>query len=182
MSETLSDAALIEAVQRRSLRFFWEFAHPVSFMARDRAVSDEDPGNDIVTTGGTGMGAMAIVAGVERGWLDRGEAVARLGTLVRFLLAGDRFHGAVSHFMNGTTGKVIAFSPQDNGGDLVEDGLPDAGAPDRPAIFRPRRRRGGAAGRHRPSLARDRLGVVPRQGPQRAAVALESRSRLGHQP
>ena len=32
----------------------------------------------------------------------------------------DRFHGAFSHWLNGTTGKVIPFSEKDDGGDLVE--------------------------------------------------------------
>jgi hypothetical protein len=32
----------------------------------------------------------------------------------------ERFHGAFSHWLNGTTGKVIPFSQKDDGGDLVE--------------------------------------------------------------
>ena len=32
----LADDGLLEAVQRRTFRFFWEGAHPVSFLARDR--------------------------------------------------------------------------------------------------------------------------------------------------
>ncbi len=119
----MTDIELIDHVQRESLRFFWEFAHPVSFMARDRSRSADDPGDDVVTTGGTGMGVMAIIVGVERGWLPRDEAVRRLSILTRFLLEGDRFHGVVPHFMNGSTGKVTPFSPVDNGGDLVEAGF-----------------------------------------------------------
>jgi hypothetical protein len=91
----LTDIELIDHVQRESLRFFWEFAHPVSFMARDRSRSADDPGDDVVTTGGTGMGVMAIIVGVERGWLPRDEAVRRLGILTRFLLEGDRQGDAV---------------------------------------------------------------------------------------
>src|SRR5207302_51747 len=31
-----------------------------------------------------------------------------------------RYHGAFSHWMNGTTGATVPFSTQDNGGDIVE--------------------------------------------------------------
>src|SRR5690606_36992673 len=37
-----------------------------------------------------------------------------------FLETADRFHGAWSHWIDGTTGNVIPFSANDNGGDLVE--------------------------------------------------------------
>ncbi len=117
----LTDDALLDLAQRRSLRFFWEFAHPVSFMARDRARSADDPGDEVVTSGGTGMGVMAIVVGVERGWLARDEAAARLVKLLHFLLyTCDHFHGVLPHFINGTTGRVVKFGRKDDGGDLVE--------------------------------------------------------------
>jgi hypothetical protein len=117
---TPSDEALLDEVQRRSLMYFWEFGHPTSFMARDRWVLDNDAGDNVVTTGGTGMGVMAIIVGIARGWLDRAEAASRLVTLFDFLAAADRFHGVFPHFMNGTTGEVVAFGPLDDGGDLVE--------------------------------------------------------------
>jgi hypothetical protein len=41
--------------------------------------------------------------------------------ILNFLtINADRFHGAYPHWLNGTTGAVIPFSSQDNGGDLVE--------------------------------------------------------------
>jgi hypothetical protein len=116
----LTDEALLDRVQRECLRYFWEFAHPVSFMARDRATGPNDPGNDVVAVGGTGMGVMAIVVGVERGWIDREAAVDRLTRMVGFLLYADHFHGVLPHFMNGATGKVVKFGRKDDGGDLVE--------------------------------------------------------------
>jgi hypothetical protein len=115
-----ADIALLDEVQRRTLGYFWDFAHPVSFMARDRSTSDDDPGNDICTTGGTGMGVMAIIVGVERGWIPRDAALDRLFRLTLFLLNGDHYHGVVPHFMNGSTGRTIRFSRKDDGGDLVE--------------------------------------------------------------
>ena len=84
-------------------------------MARERNTS-----GDIVTSGGTGFGIMAIIVAMERNFITRAEGVERLKKMVTFLEKADRFHGAWSHWLNGSTGRVIPFSPQDNGGDLVE--------------------------------------------------------------
>jgi hypothetical protein len=118
----LTDDQLLDAVQRQTLRYFWDFAHPNSGMARERSNVVKSYGYDLdcVTSGGTGFGIMAIVAGTERGWIDRGEARAQLEKIVGFLEAADKFHGVFPHFLNGNTGKTIPFSPKDDGGDLVE--------------------------------------------------------------
>ncbi|HZD91451.1 MAG TPA: beta-glucosidase, partial [Pseudolabrys sp.] len=62
MNERLSDDALLDRVQRQTLRYFWDFGHPVSGMARERSnpVSGYDY-RDTVTTGGTGFGLMAML-------------------------------------------------------------------------------------------------------------------------
>jgi hypothetical protein len=111
----LSDEELLTLVQRETFKYFWDFAHPVSGMARERNSS-----GDIVTTGGTGFGLMAILVGIERNFITRAEGIERLTKIADFLAAADRFHGAWPHWMNGSTGNVIPFSSNDNGGDLVE--------------------------------------------------------------
>lgn len=117
-----SDEDLLDWTQRETLKYFTDFAHPASGMARER--SNETPGYgyglDCVTTGGTGFGIMAMVAGAERGWMTKDELIERLDTIVGFLEKADRFHGAFSHFIDGNTGKAIPFSAKDDGGDLVE--------------------------------------------------------------
>jgi hypothetical protein len=110
------DAALLEAVQRQTFRYFWDFAHPVSGLARER--SNGDP--DVVTTGGSGFGFMAIVIAAERGWITRDDAIGRLLKSLHFLEKAASFHGVLPHWLNGTTGAVIPFSRKDDGGDLVE--------------------------------------------------------------
>ncbi len=115
-THTMSDEELLDMVQRQTFRYFWDFAHPVSGLARER--SNGDP--QIVTTGGSGFGIMAIVVGAERGWVTREDAVNRMIQIVSFLQMADRFHGVFPHWMNGTTGNVIPFSQYDDGGDLVE--------------------------------------------------------------
>ncbi len=117
---TLGDDELLDLVQRQTLRYFWDFAHPVSGLARERSDATPGCGADTVTTGGTGFGVMAIVAGVERGWLGREEAAARLLEMVRFLGRAERFHGIFPHWLDGRTGATAAFSEHDDGADLVE--------------------------------------------------------------
>ena len=112
----MSDDELLEMTQRATFRYFWDYGHPVSGMARER--NNGDP--DVVTTGGSGFGVMALVVGAERGWVSRAEAVDRMIKIVSFLQFADRFHGVFPHWMNGNTGNVIPFSQYDNGADLVE--------------------------------------------------------------
>jgi hypothetical protein len=110
-----TDDEYLDMVEEYTFRYFWEYAHPVSGMARERLGSD-----DIVTTGGTGFGVMSIIVGIQREFISREQGVNRLLQLVSFLQFADRFHGVFPHWMNGRTGEVHPFSTFDNGGDLVE--------------------------------------------------------------
>ncbi|WP_116127151.1 glucoamylase family protein [Lewinella sp. IMCC34183] len=110
----MSDSALLDMVQEYTLRYFYEFGHPVSGMARERNTTST------VTSGGTGFGLMALIVGAERGFITREQALERTGKIVDFLTAAPKFRGAFAHWMNGSTGAVIPFSPLDDGGDLVE--------------------------------------------------------------
>lgn len=106
---------LVEKVQSTTFKYFWDFAHPNSGLARERNTS-----NDLVTSGGSGFGLMAIIVGIENGLISREEGINRWEKILNFLEGADRFHGAWSHWINGNTGTVIPFSANDNGGDLVE--------------------------------------------------------------
>lgn len=119
----LSDEALLDSVQRQTLRYFWEAAEPNSGMARERYHMDGlYPQNDkhVVTSGGSGFGVMAIIAGIDRGFTERQAGVERLLKIMHFLETADRFHGAWPHWWHGDTGKVKPFSKKDDGGDIVE--------------------------------------------------------------
>jgi len=123
-----SDEALLDLVQRQTLRYFWDFGHPDSGLARER--SNPVPGYsflDTVTTGGTGFGVMAMLAGAERGFFSPADVLARVTRIVDSLASADRFHGVFPHFLHGGTGKTIPFSPKDDGGDLVETSFLVAG-------------------------------------------------------
>ncbi|MEL7585694.1 MAG: glucoamylase family protein [Prolixibacteraceae bacterium] len=117
------EEALLDIVQRQTFNYFWEGAERNSGMARERVHMDGIyPQNDqtVITLGGSGFGVMAILVGIERGFIGREEALQRYRKIVDFLAASDRFHGAWPHWLEGTTGKVKPFSTKDDGGDLVE--------------------------------------------------------------
>lgn len=111
----VSDDELLTIVQQQTFNYFWDFAHPASGMARERNTS-----GDVVTSGGSGFGIMALIVGIERGFITRAQGLERMELILTFLENADRFHGAWPHWMNGNTGDLVPFSANDNGGDLVE--------------------------------------------------------------
>lgn len=120
--ESVEDS-LLNLIQYQTFQFFWEGAEPVSGMARERIHMDNIyPQNDqnTVTLGGSGFGVMAILVGIERGFISREEGLERFQQIVSYLGKADRFHGAWPHWLDGPTGKVKPFSKKDDGGDLVE--------------------------------------------------------------
>src|SRR6187402_1357606 len=122
----ISDDALLDSVQKQTIKYFTEGAEPVSGMARERFHTDNDyPEKDknIITSGGGGFGVMNLLIAIERKFISREEGLQRLEKIVHFLETADRFHGAWPHWWNGETGKVKPFSKKDNGGDLVETSL-----------------------------------------------------------
>lgn len=119
----LTDEELLEVVAKATFQYFWDGAEPNSGMAPERIHIDGIyPANDahIVTTGGTGMGMIGILGGIERGWISRLEALERFEKMVSFLEKADRWQGIWPHWLDGKTGAVKAFSPKDDGADLVE--------------------------------------------------------------
>ena len=57
--EKHSDERLLDLVQRQTFRYFWQGAHPISGLARDRRQRLADPTDDAVAVGGSGFGVMA---------------------------------------------------------------------------------------------------------------------------
>src|SRR5688572_20064327 len=90
--KNLSDSALIDLVQKQTFRYFWDFAHPVSGLSRERSNIAYDYGNEVVTTGGTGFGIMAVLVAAERKWISRDTAAKFLLKMVKFLAKSDSYH------------------------------------------------------------------------------------------
>ena len=115
-TQAMTNDELLEMVQEYTFRYFWDYAHPVSGMARER--NNGNP--ETVTTGGSGFGILSLIVGAERGWISRDAAVNRMVQIVSFLQFADRYHGVFPHWMNGSNGNTIKFSQFDDGADLVE--------------------------------------------------------------
>jgi len=138
--KNISDSELLDIVQRQTFRYFWHYAHPVSGLARERDntvhgdyywdyinEAEDEPnfskntyGPEACAIGGTGFGILATIMAVNRGWIGKDTALKRLVKMADFLNKADSYHGIFPHFMNGATGKTIAFGKLDDGADIVE--------------------------------------------------------------
>jgi hypothetical protein len=103
-------------VQQQTFKYFWDFGHPVSGLARERNTS-----GDVCTTGGTGFGIMSMIVAANRNFISRTDALNRIQKIVSFYKNNcTAYHGAYAHWIDGSTGATVPFSTQDDGADLVE--------------------------------------------------------------
>jgi hypothetical protein len=116
-TKMMSDDELLTMLQEECFRYYWEGAHPNAGTTLENI-----PGDDrIVATGASGFGIMALIVGVDRGFITREQGLDRLIKIVSFLEKSPRYHGVWSHFMDGATGQTLpVFDMFDDGGDLVE--------------------------------------------------------------
>jgi hypothetical protein len=116
-TKPMTDDELLTMVQEASFRYYWDDAETNSGMAKENI-----PGRqNMIASGASGFGIMALIVGTERGFISRDESVARFVKIVDFLEKAETFHGAYPHFIDGPSGKVEPFfGNRDNGADLVE--------------------------------------------------------------
>lgn len=113
---SMADDELLTSVQEATFRYFYDYGHPVSGLARERKGS-----GNTCTSGGSGFGLMALIVGAERGFISRDSAAVRVLKILSFMKnSAIRYHGAWAHWINGETGQTIPFTEFDNGADLVE--------------------------------------------------------------
>ena len=113
----MTDDELLTMVQEASFRYYWEGAETTSGLAKENISGRQN----MIATGASGFGMMALIAGTERKFITRKESVERFVKIVNFLEKAETFHGVYPHFIDGPTGKVETFfGPRDNGADLVE--------------------------------------------------------------
>ncbi|MFT3912957.1 MAG: glucoamylase family protein [Anaeromyxobacteraceae bacterium] len=116
------DPALLTLVQRKAFDFFWDGAH-TSGLSWDSVTETGLPPGPMLATGATGMGVMAIVVGVERGFVTRQAGAARVAKILEYLRTGARrYHGAWPHWLDPATGEGIGPEGNDSfrKGDIVE--------------------------------------------------------------
>ncbi|MBC7934308.1 MAG: hypothetical protein H7Y86_02960 [Rhizobacter sp.] len=116
-TQQLDDDAFLDMIQEASFRYYWDGAEKVSGLAKENI-----PGRrNMVASGASGFGIMALLVGTERKFITRQESIDRFLKITSFLERTEKFHGAFSHFIDGPSAKVETFfGKRDNGGDLVE--------------------------------------------------------------
>jgi hypothetical protein len=116
-TSAMTDEQWLDMIQRANFLYYWEGAETVSGLSPENI-----PGRrNMIASGASGFGMMALLVGAERKFISREQLVERFDKITLFLGKADTFHGAFSHFIDGPTGKVEPFfGERDNGGDLVE--------------------------------------------------------------
>ena len=116
-TKEMNDEELLTMVQEASFNYYWDGAENSSGMALENI-----PGRkNMIASGASGFGLMALIVGAERDFISREQFVERMEKIISFLEKADSFHGAYSHFIDGPSGKVEPFfGKNDNGADLVE--------------------------------------------------------------
>jgi hypothetical protein len=99
---------LLDEIERRACRYFYEMADPNTGLVRDRASANEPYAPSVSSIAATGFGLSALAIAVSRRFLDRSAAEARvLATLKFFCERADQEHGFYCHFMDSDSGKRI---------------------------------------------------------------------------
>lgn len=113
----MSDDEFLTMVQEAAFQYYWDGAETNSGLAKENIAGR----HQMIASGASGFGIMALIAGTERKFIARDQSIERFLKIVNFLEKADKFHGVFPHFIDGPTGKVEPFfGKQDNGGDLVE--------------------------------------------------------------
>lgn len=119
-SPSLSEAALLDDVERRSFHYFWDLIDPHTLLIPDRA-----PTPSFSSIAAIGFGLTAYGIGAERGYVTRSEAAERTLATLRSLLAMKQgpeptgvsgYKGFFYHFLDMRTGerfKTIELSTVD---------------------------------------------------------------------
>lgn len=101
-----TDAAFLDDLARRNLRYFVERAEPKTGLVLDRAPADgSGPPSNVASVASTGFGLAGLCVGAERGWLPRAKAEAQAKKTLRFLFNNaPQERGWLYHFIDATTG------------------------------------------------------------------------------
>lgn len=103
----LADEAMLDVLQKAAFSFFLKNANPLNGLVADTE-RDGSPASIAVV----GFALSAYPVGVERGWIERGDAVQRTLKVLRFFRDSDQSgrpdstgcHGFYFHFLNMDTG------------------------------------------------------------------------------
>jgi hypothetical protein len=104
----LTDAQLVEEIERRAFLFFVQQADSETGLVCDRARNTEGDVFPVASIAATGYGLAALPVGVKRGWITRAEAAGRARRTLHFLLEKmPHEHGWMYHFVDRKTGARV---------------------------------------------------------------------------
>ena len=97
---------LLDEIERRACQFFYEQAHPVTGLVRDRVRADGPEGRLVGSIAATGFGLSALCIAHQRGFLTKETAKERVERTLEFF-ARKAFcqRGFYFHFMDCETGE-----------------------------------------------------------------------------
>jgi hypothetical protein len=99
---------LLDEIERRACRYFYDMADPDTGLVRDRASADEPYAASVSSIAATGFGLSALAIAQNQGYLEPGQAQARTRTTLRFLCdRADQERGFFYHFLDSSSGKRL---------------------------------------------------------------------------
>jgi hypothetical protein len=99
-------ASLLDEIERRACRYFWEQADPGTGLVRDRARLAGPDGREVASIAATGFGLSALAIAHARGYLPKADAEARAArTLEHLVRDGGHERGFFYHFLDMKTGR-----------------------------------------------------------------------------
>ncbi|HXU46114.1 MAG TPA: glucoamylase family protein [Thermoanaerobaculia bacterium] len=106
---TAADGLLLDEIEERTFRFFWDLAD-----RNTRLIPDRYPSPSFSSIAAVGFGLTAYPIGAERGWVTRAQAAERTLATLRFLLRAPQgpeargvagYRGFFYHFLDMPTGR-----------------------------------------------------------------------------
>ncbi|MFZ4508849.1 MAG: glucoamylase family protein [Fimbriimonas sp.] len=102
----LTGTALLNELQLRAFRFFWNESHPITGLTKDRAANFQTSDTfTVASCASTGFALAAYPIGVERKWCTREEARERTRRTLRTMLnQHEHYKGWFAHFTDWSKG------------------------------------------------------------------------------
>jgi hypothetical protein len=104
----LSDSQLLNQVQYRAFRFFWDQADPKTGLVKDRANNFSHDSYTVASIASTGYALASLTIGVQRHWVSKSTAQKRAVTTLQFLTTRcPRVHRWFYHFVDMHSGARV---------------------------------------------------------------------------
>src|SRR5260221_180825 len=98
---------LLDEIEHRAFRYFWEVADPNTGLVNDRAGNFGPDDYTVASIAATGYGLAALPIGVERGWIDHDGGAIRARLTLQFALTLSHQHGWIVHFVDKRSGERV---------------------------------------------------------------------------